>query len=329
MIFRRNLSYRIAAVIGCSVWLITVNELAAQSFGPLPDRFNSISQNSVTSLSSVPDAVWMGPGLNAFFENSGEIYIPQNTDSIFSGRGRVFSLASDNNRVFAGLGFTSTRGGDPVQAAQGYYQSLNSGNSWEFIEFPLDSRPGDECTNASVGTPCDLEFTYGSQTYNRTRITVPEQSPPYEVDFSGSTLLSVNWASGLLRSLDNGQTWERLILPPSTVSELTPDNADGYSWISRTPDGQTVNRYDPRFDTNLLGFGLLIDDQDRVWIGTAGGINISENALSAPFEEVSWRRTAWTPDDTRETGLLANWIVAIRQQPGTKPHLDDQLENRQ
>ena len=306
------------AAIFYLILIFSLNQTTyAQSFGPIPDRFNTIAQNSVSSVSASGSIIWMGPGLNAFFENTGEIYIPQNADSVFSGRGRVFSLNSDGTRVLAGLGFTSTRGGGPVQAAMGYYQTFNEGQSWDFIDFPLDQRAPGQCDNTSVGPPCDLEFTYGGQSYIRTRITVPEQSPPYEVAFSGNTLLSVNWASGLLRSLNNGESWERLILPPSSADNLTPSNMDGYQWVSRTGDDQTVNRYDPRFDTNLLGFGLLIDSSGRVWAGTAGGINISENALSAPFEEIEWQRSYWSPDITESDGLLSNWIVSIREQPGT------------
>lgn len=317
MILKAKSSYLIKPAFVFALICIQVQFVYSQSFGPVPERFNTISQNSITSLDASGSTLWMGPGLNAFFENSGEIYVPQNADSIFTGRGRVFSLKTDAERVFAGLGFTSTRGGDPVQAAQGYYQSFNSGDSWDFINFPLDERGPGECDSGSVGPPCDLEFTYGGQSYIRTRITVPEQSPPFEVDFSGNTLLSVNWASGLLRSTNNGVNWERIILPPSSENELSPDQAEGYAWFSQTPEGNTVNRYDPRFDVNLLGFGLLIDNQDRVWVGTAGGINISDNALNSPADEVSWRRVAWQPDAPGNTGLLANWIVSIRQQPET------------
>ena len=76
-----------------------------------------------------------------------------------------------------------------------------------------------------------------------------------------------------------------------------------------------MNRYDPRFDNNLLGFGLLIDDQQRVWVGTAAGINISENAVTAPVEQIEWKHISWNPDATG--GLLSNWVITIRQQPGT------------
>ena len=283
--------------------------------GPIDDRYSTIQQNSISSLEAGETSLWMGPGLNAFFEMNGEIYAPQNADSVFNARGRAFSLSVEAGRILAGLGFTSTMGGSSVNAAQGYYQSYDEGASWNFIPFPLDDRPSenDNCTANSVGPPCDIEFQYGSETYIRTRITVPEQSPPFEVDFFENTLLSVNWASGLLRSTDSGETWERIILPPSFELELTPDGT--YQWFSQTPDGETVNRYDPRYDNNLLGFGLLIDDRKRVWVGTAAGINISDNALYAPADQIKWRRAVFEPGN--DTGLLANWIQKIRQQPGT------------
>jgi len=286
--------------------------VTAQLYGPQPGEFKSLERQSVSSLEYGDQRIWIGPGLNAYQTATGEFFVPENADSVFDARGRVFSLATAGNRILAGLGFTSTRGGGSVNAAMGYYQSLNNGASWEFMPFPLDDKAPEQCTAESVGPPCDLEFTYGGETYIRTRTTVPEQSPPFEVDFHEDTILSVNWASGLLRSRDNGLTWERLILPPFFEAELTPDST--YQWFSQSPDG-AINRYDPRFDNNLLGFGLLIDEQQRVWVGTAGGINISENALTAPKDEISWRHIAFNPDI--QDGLLGNWIIKIRQQPDT------------
>lgn len=302
-----------------TAWLICLcitaspNLLFGQTYGPLEDRFSTIRQNSNSTLESTNETVWIGPGLNAFNELTGDIYVPTDADSIFNGRGRVFSLDVQENRILAGLGFTSTRSGSSVNAAQGYYQSNDSADNWNFIPFPLDEKADDSCEGSSVGPPCDIEFQYGDEIYIRTRITVPEQSPPYEVDFYDQTILSVNWASGLLRSRDNGENWERIILPPSNVSNLNPEKS--YGWVSVTPDDEVINRYDPRFDNNLLGFGLLIDDQRRVWVGTAAGINISGNALTAPVDQVEWRHISWNPETAG--GLLSNWVITIRQQPNT------------
>ncbi len=286
---------------------------SAQFTEPLQDRFNTIQQNSTTSLDAFGDTVWTGPGMNRIIESDPDIFVPVDADSIFDGRGRVFSLQSGQDTVIAGLGFNLPVDGGTVQTAQGYYRTLDGGESWTFIPFPLDEQPPDgACDAEPVGPPCDLAFTYGDTEYFRTRITVAQQSPPFEVDFHGNTILSVNWASGLMRSMDGGETWQRLILPPSTETELTPDET--YQWPSQTRDGESINRYDPRFDNNLLGFGLMIDNEQRVWVGTAAGINISENALTAPKSEISWRRI---PQSGSTDGLLGNWIVNIRQQPDT------------
>lgn len=297
----------------CNALLLSTNLLFGQTYGPIEERFSTIRQNSNSTLEATDHNIWIGPGLNAFNEMTGEILVPTNADSVFNGRGRVFSLEVENNRILAGLGFTSNRSGSSVNAAQGYYQSYDSGETWDFITFPLDDRADDSCDAGSMGPPCDIEFQYGEQTYIRTRITVPEQSPPYEVDFIDDTILSVNWASGLLRSQDGGQNWERIILPPSNVASLSPNNS--YGWVSVTPDEEVINRYDPRFDNNLLGFGLLVDDQQRVWVGTAAGVNISENALTAPVDQIEWTHLSWNAESAG--GLLSNWVITIRQQPNT------------
>jgi len=287
----------------------------AQTTGLVDEKFISIQQNSTSILEAFGDTLWTGPGLNRLIGNEEEWYVPLDADSLFTGRGRVFSLSLSRDKVIAGLGYTDRSGEDDIPAAMGYYKSIDRGESWKFIPFPLDPDPDDEeCgqQQTEYKPGCDLTFTYGENTYNRLRITVPQQSPPYEVDFHNNTILSVNWASGLLRSIDGGSSWEKLILPPSTETSLTPGRE--YNWISQTANGDQINRYDPRFDNNLLGFGLLIDSNQRVWVGTASGINLSENALTAPADQISWNRVSFSESGE---GLLGGWIVKIREEPGT------------
>ncbi len=304
---------QLLSILIVTLVFILASELKAQHFGPVPDRFETLRQNSVTSLESIGTAIWVGPGLNRIDENSPDIFIPEAADSVFDGRGRVFSLEVSENRILAGLGFNTESGDESVQTAMGFYESVDRGDSWRFIPFPLDPQPpAGECAAGSVGPPCDLEFTYGNETYIRTRITVPQQSPPFETDFRGDTFFAAAWASGIIRSFDAGENWERLILPPSGVTELTPERT--YQWTSQAGSAGSVQRYDPRFDNNLLGFGVLIDNQDRVWAGTAAGVNISDNALTAPRDQIRWRRIV---ADGRPDGLLGNWVVNLRQQPGT------------
>ncbi|HMB99259.1 MAG TPA: FlgD immunoglobulin-like domain containing protein [Balneolaceae bacterium] len=297
------------------LFLFCITDSFAQFTGEVSSPFSTIRQNSTSNMEAFGDTIWVGPGMNRRIESEGEWFVPVNADSVFDGRGRVFSFSLAQNKILAGLGFNlTTSDGESVQTAMGYYLSEDGGSNWRFINFPLDEQPDESvCDPNQSGfqAGCDTTFVYGGVEYSRIRILVPQQSPPFEVDFEGDTFMSVNWASGLLRSRDAGLTWQRIILPPSTVTELTPDRT--YTWQSEA-DGEEINRYDPRFDNNLLGFGLLIDSNNRVWVGTAGGLNISQNALTASTDSISWRRTAF---DGSDNGLIGNWIIKIREQPGT------------
>ncbi|NBB76457.1 MAG: hypothetical protein GVY02_03680 [Bacteroidetes bacterium] len=83
--------------------------VTAQLYGPQPGEFKSLERQSVSSLEYGDQRIWIGPGLNAYQTATGEFFVPENADSVFDARGRVFSLATAGNRILAGLGFTSTR----------------------------------------------------------------------------------------------------------------------------------------------------------------------------------------------------------------------------
>lgn len=273
---------------------ISVTQLYAQITGPVPSPRESIKENSVSVMAAFGDTIWIGPGLNRNINNSANWLLPNDADSVTGGRARVFSLSLSRDTVVAGLGFNFQSGGEDVQTGGGYYISDDGGASWGFIPHPLEEES-------------DTTFVYGGITYSKLPITVSQQSPPFEADHSGNIILSANWASGIVRSRDFGESWERLILPPQTADSLVPEQ--NYEFI-----GDGDNRYDPRFDQNLLGFGILIDNEDKVWAGTAGGLNISENAVSAPVDSIRWSHLQVTDEDS---GLLGNWIIDIKQQPAT------------
>ncbi len=280
----------------------------AQIIGPIDDNFNSIRQNTISTIAAYGDTIWIGPKLNRNISNNAEWFTPQNADSVVNGIGRVYSLELGRDTVLAGLGFTSEITDASVAASYGYYKSIDGGENWEYLDFPLDPRGESDTT-----------FIYGGVTYDRIRITVPEQSPPYSIDFRENIILSANWASGLLRSTDFGDTWERVILPPAQVDELTPERND-YYWITcieRDENNnciESINKYNSVSDDNLKGFGVLIDSKERVWFGSAGGINISENALTAPTDSIAWQHVSYNGSSD---GLIGNWIISIVEEPGT------------
>lgn len=311
---------------------LLITEAVAQVTGPVPSPYNAIRQNGISNMAATGDTLWAGPKLNRNIGNAPEWYFPENADSVAGGKGRVFSYALRGDTVITGLGFTGGNNiSGPEPAGYGYYISTDGGEQWRFSDFPLDEDPPSKCISTSAdyvppSSPddydpdCDITFRYGGNEYSRTRITVPEQSVPYNTAFKGDVIFSAVFASGLIRSTDFGDSWERIILPPSGRTELSPENE--YSWNSTFryfpansgSETATINRYDPLADLNLRGFSVYIDSQDRVWYGSAGGINVSGNALSAPTDSISWNLTSFdnTPD-----GLSGNWIIEIEEDPAT------------
>lgn len=275
-------------------WIAWIPCGSAQIVGPVPSPFESIQQNSVSTMEALGDTLWIGPGLNRTINNNPQWYFPNGADKITNDKGRLFSLALSPDTVWAGIGYNVQANNETVQAGLGFHYSTDGGNTWNSVDNPNEEED-------------DTSFVYGGTTYAKLPVTVQEQSPPFDLAMKGTTLFSANWALGLVRSTDFGKSWQRIILPPQQADSLVPE----HEYIF-TGDGS--NRYDPRYDQNLLGFSVLIDNQGRVWCGTAGGVNISPNALKASADSLRWRHIQF---EDRSEGLLGNWIITIKQQPSS------------
>lgn len=291
----------------------------AQFTGPLDSNFRSINQNSVSVMETRGDTLWIGPRLNYNIQNGPDWFVPQEADSVLNGRGRVFSMAIRQDTIIAGLGFNDTNASDNPQTQMGIYFSTDGGNTFSLSG---TDRTLDVLSDENVVSYTDLDgrertfisLQYGGQEILASPITVPQQSPPFEVDFKGDVVFFAAWASGIRRSMDFGETWERIILPPVGINNLDPENDYDFIFDPVTPgSGTFMGENYPNGWQNFLGFSVLIDEaNNQVWAGTAGGINISDNALTAPVDSIRWRRIA---SSNRQDGLLGNWVITIRQNP--------------
>ncbi|XWN38236.1 MAG: hypothetical protein ROO71_04710 [Balneola sp.] len=305
MIIKKGILLLILSIIGISV--------LGQSTYQVPSPFNSIRQNGVSNILGTGDTLWISPSLNFNVSNNIDWLQPAGIDSITDGEGRIFSMDISGADFATGLGFSIDLDGDPISSGFGFYFSSDNGSNWQFQDFPLDSQPPDNCDDDSIPYTgdCDIVFTYGGTQYFRIRNTVRQQSPPFDIQINSDTVFTAVWGSGLLRSTNRGITWEKIILPPSSVRILTPENS--YFWLSdyqRT----TINRYDARSDFNLLGFGLHLDSANNVWFGTANGVNFSTDAYTTSTDSISWKHVNF---DNSNNGLLGNWVIEIEENPST------------
>ncbi len=277
--------------------------LNAQIFGPRPELSNPFIQNSISNMAAYGDTIWVGPSLTRNIGHSDFWFLAESADSVVKGNGRLFSIALAQDTIVAGLGFSKEVSGSSIQTAMGFYISTDGGDSWRFVSPPLDRN--DQTT-----------LIYGNRTINVLPIIVPEQSPPYNVDFRGDVIFTASWASGIRRSTDFGHTWQRLLLPPTELDSLVPEQTYDFYFDPRVPQANSPNL--PKYRNgwqNFLGFSVMIDRQGRVWAGTAGGVNISDNALTAPADSIRWRHVR---SGSSSNSLMGNWIIRIRQHPITQ-----------
>ncbi len=281
--------------------------------GPLFDRENSFRQNSISVIGANDQGVWIGPGLEQSIPPFASWNAPNGLDSVNLGTASLYSIDVQSPILLAGLGATTTIDDESVPRAAGYGLSQDKGESWTYQPFDLDPEPDPvRCPDPSLlDEACDLSFSYGANEYRRVRITVPEQSPPYDLFFHDNTLYAAHWASGVKVSRDLAETWQFVPLPPQPASQMTPTSST--SWTSTTSSG-SIDRYDPRSDNNLLGFSVHVDDKDVVYVGTAGGLNVSEDLHELGPTEASW---VHQQANGSARGLLGNWIIRIRQDAET------------
>lgn len=262
-----------------------------QTLTPVP----SIRSNFVANLHAEGDSLWVGPRLN-LTTNGGTSWLMAEADSVSNGRGRVFSIDAEGRTIWAGLGYDerTVSGGSVefVATALGFVFSEDGGATWTYRFPPLD-------------IPGDTTEVYGISTLSALDVIVPQQSPPFDIDYDPASgiVWTAGWASGIRRSFNKGLIWERVVLPPDSLTELRPDRRYNFVYSPRQNQGPNSQSF------NFSGFAVLVDETGTVWAGSAGGIN---RTLDGDAEFPTWRRYAF---DRTPKGLIGNWVISIEEQP--------------
>ena len=253
----------------------------------------TIVRNSTANMHAQGDSLWVGSFLS-LTTDGGNTWQIANTDSLFDTRNSVFSIDIEGDVMWVGLGFTSTAadGGGGEASAGGFLVSTDGGQTFNYRFPQLD---GSE----------ENTVTYGANVLEALPVIVPQQSPPFDIDYNPATgeVWMAGWASGIRRSADGGANWERVVLPPDTTDRIHPDST--YSFVLEPRRGE-LGWF------NYLGFGVLVDETQTVWAGTVAGVNRSTLDDITPSGERAWSRFGF---DGTTNSLTGNWVISIEEQP--------------
>lgn len=258
---------------------------------------SGIVSNTVQEMASAGDSLWVGPLLDVYVEEEGRFFAPddpvvesrleENGDIVFSLATRARSFSS--SVVWAGLAFDV---GGGAAGAGGFLVSDDGGQS--FVERP-----------AQLDDEADTTVTYGVSTLPAEPIRQEANSAPQDLAMSpaADTVYVAGARSGLRRSIDDGQTWSRVVLPPDTSTRIEPSSPNDFFVGPPLGDGRG-------FDNHVV-FSVLRDEAGTLWAGTVAGVN-----WSTPADVEAGGDRAWTHFGNVGPGALTGvGVVALAEQP--------------
>lgn len=214
-----------------------------------------------------------------------------------AGRVTIFSMDVEGDVIWTGLGFVDSDSAGEPQTAAGFAFSEDGGQTWSYRFPQLDAQDDDT-------------LVYGVSTLTALPVIVPQQSPPFDIDYDPVTgdVWVAGFASGVRRSSDNGATWDRIVLPPDTTDRIDPQTPYDFDFAPIRGGVQ---------QNGFLGFSVLVDEAGTVWAGTAAGVSRSDTTDIDPASgDRAWRRFA---KDGTENSIGGNFVVSIEEQPVGDP----------
>ena len=250
------------------------------------------ASNSITDIITIGDTVWLGTsrGVSVSFDRG------ENWTNFFGtapfGEDGITTIGYNNGAVWAATVTTVEvpGGGGTIPKGTGLKYTTDNGVTWTAVPQPLD--------NAS-----DSIVVYGTFEQNRLRvlpITVAEQNVTYDIAFTPGIVWITSFASGLRKSTDMGETWQRIILPTDSLDYISPNDTLSGINLCISPAAESFCGHDGWL--NYRAFSVVTANDSTLYVGTANGINKSTD------NGISWRKFNHQNQDNPISG---NFIVAL------------------
>ena len=258
------------------------------------------ARNGTSNMHAEGGRLYAGPKL--VISDDGQSFSFADDDALeptASGRVTIYSIDVEGDVIWIGLGFNDVDSDGSPQTAAGFAFSTDAGQTWTYRFPQLDAQD-------------DTVQTYGVSMLEALPVIVPQQSPPFDVDYDQVTgdVWMAGWASGVRKSSDMGATWDRIVLPPDTLDSIDPQTTYTFEYAPIRGGVQ---------QNGFLGFSVLVDEGETVWAGTAAGVSRSD---PSDIDPVSGDR-AWRRFYLNGTGssLAGDFVTSIEEQPLGDPSM--------
>ena len=192
----------------------------------------------------------------------------------------ISSLIIWGDTIFTSLAYTKVV--PPlgnVVTGDGFTISSDGGKSW--VHYPQ-----------AKDDIADTIITYGINKIPTVAVIVDEQNITYDCSIFQNTIWIASWSSGIRKSTNLGETFERVVLPPDNLFSIHPNDTLSF-------------RIHPVLQNNHVAFAVLAVDSLEIWAGTADGVNKSTDG------GISWRKFNSL---SRKSWIVGDWVIHINQQ---------------
>lgn len=250
-----------------STLLISV-QISAQNYPEnytLGKEYNSLEKtnfqnplsNTITDIITIGDTIWLGTSRGVSLSvDGGENWVNFYGQADF-GTDNVAAIGYNNGVFWCSTArSTEVTGGQTLPEGTGLKFTTDLGTTWTSIPQPLDQQT-------------DTVVQYGINQLRSVAVTVAIQNLVYDIAFTPGTIWIATFAGGLRKSTDDGQTWQRVVLPPDNLNSISPtDTLD----FCLTPVG---GNFCSNGNLNHRVFSVISTDNNTLYVGTANGINKS------------------------------------------------------
>ena len=210
--------------------------------------------NSISDILTIGDTILLGTSRGlSISTNNGDTWENYYQTNEFAEDG---ISAINYNKLTNTIWTATARAFDEdVDMGTGLHYSTDLGKTWTNIPQPVDAED-DSLFAYGINNGTNLPLIYALP------VTVPQQNITYDIAFTPGAIWIASWSSGLRKSTDKGQSWQRVLLPSDKSNSLTLTDTVKYQLRPKTGKDGNLNHE---------GFSIITTNDSTLYVGTAAG----------------------------------------------------------
>ncbi len=247
----------------------------------------SPASNSITNMAIKGDTIWLGgdKGLSRSLDGGRTWKNYYNTPAF--GTEDISAIAVYKNEVWIATAHSVEINGEVFPEGRGLKYSIDGGETWEIIPQPIDKQ--------NIDT-----LYYNEKSFIRSLgVTTTVNNITYDIAINDSAVWITSFAGMFRKSIDKGKIWQKVIIPPDNLNSISLTDSLVFDV---SPVGGSLGLQN---NLNHRVFSVFVEDNDTLWVGTAGGINKSTDGGK------SWKKFNHL---NQSSSISGNFVRGINKQ---------------